>query len=224
MRQVFLLLLLVNLLIWGWQRWIVGPPAADPYALADAEIPTLVLLEPQPGAAASPPLASPGPAQRCTRLGPFATRDLSDEAAQALRRRGMQVAGLEEASQVWMGYWVQVTGIRGTAETALAELAAAGLEDAYLVGGGEEQRLSLGVFRSRQGARRIADQAREAGFEPLVEDRFTEGREFWLEVAHDEDSSPELGRLVAGGPDILRVEPVPCASAADSPGPADSLE
>ena len=160
MRSLFLLLLFINALAWVYQRWIIVPDEPRPALSVEQDFPRLNAL-PRPAAAAA---AAPEPpasgAARCIRIGPVEQAANADGIVARLRNRGIAVSAEEEQSRLWVGHWVQIVGLedRDAAEASRNRLIAAGLADAYIVTGGEELKISLGVFKS--------DASRPADYRP----------------------------------------------------------
>lgn len=225
LRNLALLLLLANLLVWGWQRWIVPPAAVDALALQASRPPELALLEPR--VPRKPGIGAPA---SCLRVGPFAEPASAEQGAAQLAAQGVPAAVAAESVEVWVGHWVQVPdlGNRAAANEARDALVAAGLADAYVVRTDEGFKISLGVFRERQRADRVARIARGAGFAPVTTDRTRDGEEYWLLVGPLAGGrAPELDglELDSAGDRILRSEVLACAPApADSGAAPDSLE
>ena len=219
MRNLFLVLLLANLLLLAWQRWVLPPPSDDPYALAGARSPQLALLTPATPVSDRPPASAPG----CVRIGPFEDPEISREAADRLAAEDLGVFRYSESGEIWVGHWVQVIDLDGRdeAEAALDRLAEVGRSDAYIVRGDEGYRISLGVFRSLEGAESVANEAVRAGLTTLTTDRFRTGAEYWLLVDDRSGGMPDLAALGLSGQDILRTEPAPCR---DGGPQRDSLE
>ena len=213
MRNLVLLLVLANLLVLAWQRWIVPPPAADPLQLQAQREAELVLIKAEPPSGATPS----GAGRACLRVGPFATDEQAAAAAAGLRSQGLSATARTEAGEVWVGHWVQVPDLASRAAAAEARdaLVAAGVADAYVVRADGDYKISLGVFRERTRAERVARLARGAGFEVLTTDRTRAGEETWLWLEPGE--TPDLRALAGPGDQILRSEPAPCTA-----GPADS--
>ena len=143
MRNLLLLLVLINALLLAWQRWIVAPPVADPYApQGGGDLPALLAYQ-RPAAPVAPASkAAPQVARACVAVGPFANPVAARRAAQLLTQRGMQLRLEQREAEVWLGHWVQITGFasRAQAASALKRLIAAGLGDAYIVRDGRGER------------------------------------------------------------------------------------
>ncbi len=227
MRNLLLLLVLINALLLAWQRWIVAPPVADPYApQGGGDLPALLAYQ-RPAAPVAPASkAAPQVARACVAVGPFANPVAARRAAQLLTQRGMQLRLEQREAEVWLGHWVQITGFasRAQAASALKRLIAAGLGDAYIVRDGNRFLVSLGVFRSDGGTERTVARARAAGFEPVVRDRYRQATERWLLVEYPAGSPPRVGELAAVSGGILRLEARACEGGDDGPEAGNSLE
>jgi hypothetical protein len=225
MRNLVLVLVLANLLVLAWQRWIVPPPAADALALQAVREPELVLLKaamaPEPAVAASSRPAA------CIRIGPFASAEAAANGAAVLSARGLDPSSQVEAAEVWVGNWVQVVDLpdRQAAVKAREALVAAGVQDAYVVQDSPGYKISLGVFRDLARAERVARLARGAGYPVETTDRVRAGEEHWLVLLAPGGAAPGLQELASGADRILRSEPVACVGLpADSKEPGDPLE
>lgn len=212
MRNLLLILVLANILALAWQYWIepTPPPAAPGEGLALFTAPGN-----RPGVVsgdAAGPLPPPGGG--CFRLGPLASAAAAQQAGEALRARGIEATPVSQDAPVWLGHWVQAAGFESVAvaEATRARLVAGGLPDALLMQDGPEPLISLGVFRERAGADRVADAARRLGVVVAVRDRYRPGVEHWLRVR------PRAGQVLApadlalAGDRILRAEPTDCGT------------
>jgi hypothetical protein len=122
---------------------------------------------------------------------------------------------------MWLGNWVQITGFGSMpeAEAARQRLVAGGLADAYLMQDGPQPTISLGVFRDRRGADRMAATARELGFAVQVRDRYRPAVAQWLLVrAPAGTDMPAAGDLGLVDDRILRSDPISCELDAGTPG------
>jgi hypothetical protein len=220
-RNLVLLLVLANVLVWAWQRWIVPPDAVDALELQASRPPELILLNPATGSARD------GAAATCLRVGPFATAADAEQGAAKIAAKGLPTELEAESVEIWVGHWVQVPALasRSAANGAREDLAAAGLADAYVVRTDSGFKISLGVFRDRDRADRVARIARGAGFDAITLDRTKDGEEYWLLVGPMAGAVLDLAGLEPAGDRILRSEAIACPAAAmDSEAGADSLE
>lgn len=228
MRNLLLSLILANLLVLAWQFWVA--PSSLPESGSNGE--GLALFgagQSQASATAarqSAPPAPSGPASAalpaggCFRLGPLPDSTAAQQAARRLGARGIDATPIARDAQLWLGHWVQVAGFPSVpaAEAARERLMSGGIPDALLMQDGPQPMISLGVFRDRSRAERVASAARALGFEVGMRDRYRPGVEQWLLVRPRAGQS--LGRADVNFPGdrIMRAEPAPC----DDPGPPEA--
>lgn len=219
MRTLCLLLILANVLYFIWSQLIdVQVNALDRPARRSAEAPPRIVLakeasqvaqeaaqddaegeEPSRTAPVQSPTqqmsrATPGNSMTCTSVGPFAELAEAAQAQAALRTAGFSPRQRVEQGELWVGYWVSVQNIstRQDAEDAVSTLKSNGIDDVYLMPGGDPSyTLSLGVFSDYQRAQRRAHEVRAVGLEPKIEDRKRAGSVYWLDV-----DLPEPGTLI----------------------------
>ena len=110
---------------------------------------------------------------------------------------------------------------REEADRIVARLAAGGLPDAYVLQTSPPYSISLGVFRDRERAEKVAAVATNLGFRPQTTDRYRAGLQYWLSVALPPGQALPMNELGRESGQILRAEPVPCAS--DSVGEAGTI-
>ena len=229
MRNVLLTLVLANLLLLAWQFW-VDPAPPVPSVTGPG---SLVLFSAGAGRTAGAPLASqtgapipePGiaaapPPGTCLRVGPLPNAAAAQQAGERLVVRGIDAIPIARDTQLWLGHWVQIGGFASVpaAETARPRLVAGGLADAYLMQDGTQPMISLGVFRDRGRADRIARAARTLGFEVSMRDRYRPAVEQWLLIRPRPDQKPGPLDLSLAGDRIMRIESAPC-EAAGTPSP-----
>lgn len=232
MRNLLLSLVLANLLILAWQFWVApSPPVnfnkdADGLALfaarnAPAEGAATARPAPVPASGAGPALP---PAGACFRLGPLTDSTAAQQAASSLAARGIDATPIARDAQLWLGHWVQISGFESVpaAENARERLVAGGIADALLMQDGPQPMISLGVFRDRDRADRVADSARNLGFEVAMRDRYRPGVEQWLLVRPRTGQELRPADLSLAGDRILRAEMAPCDDAGSAAAPADA--
>ena len=227
MKNLFLTLLLANALFLAWQFWVL-PPEIDPSTLRaggrERELP-LFTRAPARARVAAPVAARTNDApvrsdagreassgEDCFRVGPFAEAAAAGNARDAMTRNGWQAGESSSEGQVWLGYWVQVENLaeRAEAEKIVARLTAGGVPEAYVGPAGPPFSISLGVFRERDRAEKIAATARGMGFSPLISDRYRTGTEHWLTAHLPAGQTLELARLGLDPGQIVRTEPTRC--------------
>ena len=213
MRNVFLALILANVLLVAWQFWVdptpprsVLPGTDDLVAFASGSKPNVAW--PGTGTVGAP-LA---PVGTCLRVGPLATTAAAQQAEEQLAARGIDAVPFARDAQVWLGHWVQIGGFASVpaAETARQRLSAGGLPDAYLMQDGAQPMLSLGVFRDRSGADRVATKARTLGFEVTLRDRYRPAVEQWLLIRPRPGQNLGPADLSLAGDRIMRTESTGC--------------
>lgn len=234
MRNLFLLLVLANLGLLGWQRWIA--PREDPAVSPEAErkeLPSLILAPkpeaPRPAPAAAAPSAGAGqtalaPASpdamapaaesaRCVSVGPFRDQSEAGEAAAALRAGGFAPRQRLAAGQVWVGHWVYLPAFssRAEARTTLNNLKRRGVADSYIVpSGAERNAVSLGVFAERDRAERRVVEVSALGYAPRIADRHRSGAVYWVDTDLDAGASLSVEDLATVPGRILRLEVIDC--------------
>jgi len=204
-RNLFLALLVANIVFLLWTRWVDHPRDAVPAAPTSASVPPLELSEVP---AAPPPPAPPVPAAHCRSIGPFADAASAGSAADTLRSHGLQPRTRNVESSVPDGYWVYVEDLKDTASRrkVIAALNAAGMKDAAAMD--EAERVSVGVFSDQRHAVHRAEQVQELGFKPTlsVHQRLTSMP--WLDMdlkTSDQDPTPESSGLSGKALEAIRV-------------------
>ena len=231
MRALFLLLLLANVLFFGWSRW-VAPSQAGALSSTSSQpnLRSIRLVTEQPASGLEPVLADRsalGDAvalSDCMSAGPFLEPGRAQAAATRLRDQGFTLDLRQSRDEVWVGQWVRLDQLPNAdaATAALAGLRAAGLTDAYLLTNEAPGTvISLGVFADAQRAQDIAGLARDAGYEATVGDRFRTADVTWLDIDRRSNAGlPALESLQASAGAAARLELRPCpghtAVAADS--------
>jgi hypothetical protein len=145
-------LLLANLLFFGWARW-VDKPLAGHKAVSG----TPLQLAPAPGAApkraaevAGGADQSAGPSH-CASIGPLIDAGATAAVATALRARNLNPRERQAPAPVNEGYFVYVDHLgTATARALLQRLSNGGVRDAAALP--DMNQVSVGVFSSREGA------------------------------------------------------------------------
>lgn len=231
MRNIALGLLLANILLLAWKSWVVPPDVAHPARMSTDDGPQLVLLNDVAGTdnvtqdrasgdTIAPGVAAKGPGSgdrsRCSRIGPFAEVDVADSVGRQLNAADFTARRSSKVGEIWVGYWVQLVDLKtATKATETVDLLInAGLVDAYIFQTEPTINISLGVFRSRKGADRVAGLARELDLKPETTDRFHPGVEHWLTVEIPGGQEFSLSDIKISANSILRTENVPCEAGA----------
>ena len=231
MRALVLLLLLANLLFAAWAWWIapVRPQASGRPTPVATDAGTIRLLREAPaptdaGATEGEAVVDLNDAAlACVSAGPYLEPAQAQAAEARLQRLGFAVRLRESHESVRIGEWVRVENLATPedAANALAQLQAAGISDAYLLGDEAPGNvISLGVFTDPARARQVAAVARAAGFEPRSVAREREADVFWLDI--DRQASAGLPSTEQLGADTSQLPPLElrrCPSA-DAAAPA----
>jgi hypothetical protein len=233
-KNLFLALLLANLLFLGWQHWIAPPDGPAGRLLSSGPEPDITPMgmaakSPAQGGAAQAPGSGEGPGPvgsangRCLRIGPIADGEMADTLRARLAGQGFDAATAAEEGQIWVGHWVQLESVasREEADRIAARLAAGGLPDAYVLQTSPPFSISLGVFRDRDRAAKVAAAAAQLGFRPQTTDRYRAGIQYWLTAAVPPGRALPLDELARESGQILRADQVTCA--ADSVGGAGGI-
>jgi hypothetical protein len=227
-RNIILGLLLANVLLLAWKRWVVPPDAISSENFGQSNDPQLVLASsgndtdeadiavPQSASTQPEPQAPPRVAERarCARVGPFADSSAAELISQQLAGRGFSVTLASEQGDIWVGHWVQLLDLKTEqdARRAVDRLVDAGLVDTYIVQTEPTYNVSLGVFRGRKGADRVRNLARDMGMNPQMMDRFRAGTQHWIKVRFRDGEALNLQDIRLESRQILRTEEVPCTN------------
>ena len=194
MRTLFLVLLLANVVFFAWSRYVSPPEAsADPAPLsrqidpdklkivAPAELPAPVSVRPATGAMAGPVTA------KCVEWGSFTLTD-APRAEKALEPLALGPRVGQRRTEEQAGWWVfippQNNGRSGAVRKA-TELKSLGINDYFIVqeDGPHRWAVSLGVFRTEEGARARLSSLRTQGVRSAqVGARETTVPKVWLQV------------------------------------------
>jgi len=216
MRNIALVLLLSNLLLLAWQRWVVPPePLHETLALTQ-DYSDLVYMPRLGSIPADDPILgaiplTPDSVVRCLRIGPFGRESDALRVGDELESRGVAVQQFSEQGDIWIGHWVTVKDLGTPDDTrkALARLAANGMQDAYVVTDGEPI-ISLGVFRKRASVDIVVGKARALGFVVDTTDRLRPGTNYWLDTQLTGTEALPLRRILQDMGQILRSETIDC--------------
>lgn len=224
MRNVFLALLLANLLFVAWQQWGAAPAVAPARLFPVGEEKRLEVMSREPAAGGVEPSSGPRfaetlvvpPGGICMRVGPISEGATADVVRLRLTEAGLDVTMMAEDGQIWVGYWIQLPSVptRGEADGLLARLAAGGLPDAYVVQTTPPFSISLGVFRDRERAETVVQKAKRMGFFPKISDRYRTGQQYWIFVVMPSGRSLPAGALSTADGKGVRAEQVRCPAVA----------
>jgi hypothetical protein len=220
MRIAFLLLVFANLAFFAWWRFVAPPEAvtdAEPLArqieperlkvVSAKDLPPAPAKPAPPPAAAATPAPAPAPvATKCLEWGSFTVAD-APGAEKRLEPLALGARLTQRHTEETAGWWVLIPpqpGGRAGAQKKAAELKGLGVEDYFIVQdtGANRFALSLGVFRTAEGAQARLAALRQQGVRTaVVRARETVVPKIWLQVANVDPSLEEKLKAVAAAID-----------------------
>lgn len=232
LRALIVLLLVMNIGVALW--WALRPaPAAEPPPAIPGDVPALVLVAEADrellqsaalnaaNAAARPDEAATDGGDealvapddlRCYSFGPWEDADEAAAAGASLRDRAVRIR-IREAVTGATGWQVLLPPLedRAAAEAAVERLVAAGFNDHFILGQGEQANaVALGRFSAEASARRHEAALHEAGFDAAAAEPLgATGTENWVDLAAGPDFDPDQARGASGA---ARAEPLDCAN------------
>lgn len=174
MRNLFLTLLVVNVVFLLWTGW-VDRPRDVAGATPEIDVPMLELT-------ALPAAAAP-PATHCRSIGPFADAGAAAGTVDSLRARGLPSRERDVDGAIADGYWVYVEDLKDLSarRKMIATLTAAGIRDAAVMPD-ESERVSIGIFSDQKHAIHRAEQVQELGYKPTLSVHQHAVSLLWLDV------------------------------------------
>ena len=157
MRNLFFLLLALNVVFFGWSRWVDRPRDG---AVASTRAPAVPALElTQLPAKPAAPTAAADASTHCRSIGPFADAAAASSTLDALRVHGLQPRARTVETTAPDGYWVYVEDLKDAAarRKVISTLNANGIRDAAAMSD-ETERVSVGVFSDQRHAVHRAEQ------------------------------------------------------------------
>lgn len=228
MRVAVYVLVLANVLFFGWAHWIDVPPPPPPSSIAG--LPKLTLVSELPpdkrvALAAAQKLALEKAAQVCVSVGPFDDPAVADQAAALLKAKNFDPRQRAAEDPAVRRFWVYLQGFSSDASElrVLHRLERAGIDDAEAMpadAGG--RKVSLGLFTDKVRAARRARTVRILGFNPAMSERLLPGTVYWLDLtlANSTVAVPlkEVSDLQPkGSSSPISLQPCPPPSAAATP-------
>lgn len=222
MRAVFFVLLLANVLYFGWMRWI-QPSEPAPAAQVSAQLPRLALASEVPPDERQLRRGDAHAAAVCVSVGPFDDIDSAATAASILSAQGFETIQRADAGETRSTYWVYIGGLASEAEQArvLQRIERGGITDARAMPAGPEGlRISVGLFSARARAERRMRTLERLGLTPQLAERRRSDAVYWIDVALPPGSTglDTEGLPVPQGGSPLEVRKCP-GSADDSTDP-----
>lgn len=197
MRLLFLLLVLVNGLVYLWfsaDRQSVSAAPTD----TDGKAARLVLLSESgrnfkaedSGITSGDSVTDVG-SRACFTLGPLMSRESVLEAGEKLNAAGLSFERRVSEKKEQIGYWVYLPPFATpeAAQEKAQEFRLLGDRHFYVVKPPSEYAygISLGVFQDRKNAERRHRQIEGLGYNPLLEGRFRQNPVYWLDYVEAGD-------------------------------------
>lgn len=194
MKIAFLALLLLNLGLLAWHYWVDAAPRQQTSGSRQISPPRQMPARPEPvasrpsvAAADAAPGSSSEPAERvCAEFGPFADRSSAIVAAATLGQNESNFEIAPRKVSIVDSYRVYFPPYptAAAAQAMRARLRSAGVKDVYIIPGGAQQNaVSVGVFKDRDGAERRRRHLGDLGFEPRIEPLVRHDEErYWIRV------------------------------------------
>lgn len=225
MRNALFVFLLLNLLAFAYQKWVLGPDESVEADFLEQGFPALAKTDTP--AEEAPQTSEPTDVAEevtvevaavasvnlvCKRIGPFSREEDANKALQALESGVDNVSLSAETGEVWAGFWVQVPASADLAAVKKTQqkLVNAGMQDAYIISDSGKHSISLGVFRLTQSAGKVIAQASALGIQTDIRDRYEQGSNYWLNVSMSGEEELPTGLWQAKSSPILRTETVIC--------------
>lgn len=170
MKALVAVLLIANVALAAWGLLVHRNRAGTEAALMESQLNAdkirIVRGEPEPA-----PAPAPVRADACVEWGPFSVEELG-RARIALEPLALGNRLVTAPVSVTAGWWVYLPPQRSrdAAERKIVELKSLGVEESYLVPerGDWENAISLGIFRSEEGAQRFLEALRAKGVRSAI--------------------------------------------------------
>ncbi|MGI9290675.1 MAG: SPOR domain-containing protein [Gammaproteobacteria bacterium] len=219
MRNALFVFLLLNLLAFAYQKWILSPEDSVAADYLEQGFPTLAKTDVEPEQ--EPELDESAVASidlpvmvemTCKRVGPFSREQDAEKVSRMLAPEVIEVSLSSETGEVWAGFWVQVPARANYDEVqeTRQKLKDAGMKDAYILSDAGMHSISLGVFRLTESAGKVIARASALGIQTDIRDRYEAGTNYWLNVSLSEDKDFPASVWQAKSSPIMRIEIVPC--------------
>lgn len=196
MKNILLMLLLANILYWVWGLTVEeeSQPGVDVVAESDLGPPLNVTTGRDRDTVASvgAVLGSGKPSaleavigRSCATIGPFSDSTDAESVVLEYANEGMRTAMRSAQGEIFVGHWVQIRNVGGyeEANTALEQLSASGLGEAYIVSTEDEGlKISVGVFSDIERAEKAELQARSLDLPAEISQRTRKGEVFFVDI------------------------------------------
>lgn len=214
MRWLFVGVVVLNLLYFGWRLASPGEVAEDTATgVGPQSFPAGLALLAEGGAAGGSPLPSAGSSalSGCPAVGPWGSADDAGRVADSLGAAGIKAGVRTVELKGAKVYWVYLPPFaeRAQAMRKLRELQAKGIDSFVVSGGGDANAISLGSFTARDSALGIQSRLRGAGYAVDIREQQRDVQQTWV-VLHDPAAQGYLEHIPADLRDRARQERLSC--------------
>jgi len=129
----------------------------------------------------------------CYSLGPFSAESSLNSVISMLDDRGVKTVTRFETRRELSGFWVYIPPLpsRADARKVVAVLKDRGVKDYLIVSNGvKKHAISLGFFRTREGAQQHRAHMQTLGLAPVMDESYKDSNGFWLDFTSS--SKPAL--------------------------------
>lgn len=150
----------------------------------------------------------------CYTIGPLPTLLAQQRAEERLRPFAADLRLRRTSADHDRGWWVYLpANTRSEALDLTRELAESGVEDYYVVAGGDmENSVSVGLFENLDNARSRQSRIRSLGFNAQIEIRRESIPQFWVDYRLEAGETPPWRFILSASPGAQQVE-IPCFAA-----------
>lgn len=181
----------------------VQPPTATPSAPAHPEAAQPIAVqtpEPAPAPKEPEPVAVKTETAKpsCYSFGPLEERLAAIGIMARLKEKTSDQDIRQEGTKLTEGFRVLIRTAKTEEESRTLEqrVLAAGITDIWRISRGEDQNaISMGMFSQRANAAKRVSQAKDLGFEAIIEPKVADKERFWIEFVSDQEtlSAADLG-------------------------------
>jgi len=196
MRNILLMLVLANVLVFLWGKFVEPPSEQGVVIVKESDLgPPLEVsdaLQAEAAMSVGAVLGSGKPSdlaavvgRSCVTIGPFKNGGDANAAMDDYESEGMRVSIRTTQGQIFVGHWVQIRNIpdRAAGNLMIGKLQAGGLGDAYMVETESDGlKISLGVFGEMSRAERIELQAKSLDLPADITPRTREATVFFVDI------------------------------------------
>jgi hypothetical protein len=136
----------------------------------------------------------------CYSLGPFENEVDLESISTKMLNLGVIAEHRKETAQVTLGYWVYLPSFPSwqDARKKVQELEEKGIKDLFIQGSGKmKNAISLGLFKSEEGANQRLAQMKEIGVKPIVETQYKAVERYWIDIGVESGKKQVISSIEA---------------------------